>query len=285
MPSWIWWQTSPCPLRASAPVPSDSRAAWLQRAVHVMMCQAASFPAACACVVRPAAAAAAFFLQVQPYSMQTTRAVRPARWAPCVLLLYTTPLRNALRAAGIMAATGGATPPGCPAGSWPRAACTSWRRCACWRAERVRHTSGPGASGSGPCWLGGFLQQWGFTLLAVGTGWASRGGTAWGSKAPQVPCTPLCGAGWGEAAAASGVASSVRQDLPAPDTLVGVVRFESGAAASVSMSFAGTTPRRSLIATGTQVQRGCGRELPPCIPASKSNGGASVLSWGPPGSH
>ncbi len=53
--------------------------------------------------------------------------------------------------------------------------------------------------------------------------------------------------------AASASTMHVRPDLTAPDTLVGMVRFERGGAASVSISFAGVTSLRSVSATGTQV--------------------------------
>ncbi|GAB4813843.1 hypothetical protein N2152v2_000889 [Parachlorella kessleri] len=59
-------------------------------------------------------------------------------------------------------------------------------------------------------------------------------------------------AGWGEAVTASATVTHTKEDLPTPDTLVGMVRFEKGAAASVSISFAGAVPQRSIAAVGTE---------------------------------
>ena len=59
-------------------------------------------------------------------------------------------------------------------------------------------------------------------------------------------------AGLGEVEEASATATSISKELPPPDTLVGSVKFASGACGGISITFAGSVLRFSLSVTGTQ---------------------------------
>ena len=62
----------------------------------------------------------------------------------------------------------------------------------------------------------------------------------------------FCLEGLGEVAEASATATSISQDLPSPDTVVGSLEFASGTSAGISITFAGSVLRFSLSVTGTQ---------------------------------
>ena len=62
----------------------------------------------------------------------------------------------------------------------------------------------------------------------------------------------VCKAGLGEVEEAWATATSISQELPPPDTLVGSVKFASGTCSSVSVTFAGSVLRFSLSVTGTK---------------------------------
>jgi len=62
----------------------------------------------------------------------------------------------------------------------------------------------------------------------------------------------VAAAGFGEAISAAGAAYGTADALPAPDALVGHVRFGGGRGAGVSISFGCALPRFALTATGTR---------------------------------